>query len=594
LITVCTVVGFALTSIHATNAGSATWKSAPASGIWPDSKNWTPATVPNGPNDTATFDVSSRTSITCQDQTDLELNGLVFNAGASAFTITAPAYESMSISGAGVINNSGATQNFVIDDWGKLSFTNTATAGDNAVFTNTTGHSNPATTAFYDNSSAGNATFYNNSTIGDEWGGSTFFYGTSTAGNATIINNPGGHSTAGSTLFFESSSAGNAVITNAASELDQGAGHEGQTNLTDSATLANATVTNKGSQSLYGGVMFISNDATAGNATIINEGGMGGGWSAWTMFWPYGHGGNATIINYGATVENSGAGFTDFDSGSMAENATVIAYGGVGLYGGGVVLFAGDSDGGTARIELFDNGTLSLDGHVGELTVGSIEGNGVVNTYNANLAVGSNNLDTTFAGRIIGSGRLTKLGVGRLVLANRNAYSGGTIIKDGELVVNGIGGSGTGGGAVEVVNGTLAGQGTINGAVTVGHGAAGRGILSPGRSAGGPRTLTVDGSLTFGFHGRYLCSFNSSKSTADQVVANGVTIGRSIFQLVDAAGSSLVPGVVFTVINNTAATPISGTFSNLPDGSTIAVGSNTFQANYEGGDGNDLTLTVVQ
>jgi hypothetical protein len=26
----------------------------------------------------------------------------------------------------------------------------------------------------------------------------------------------------------------------------------------------------------------------------------------------------------------------------------------------------------------------------------------------------------------------------------------------------------------------------------------------------------------------------------------------------------------------------------------VTIGSNTFQANYEGGDGNDLTLTVVR
>jgi hypothetical protein len=108
-----------------------------------------------------------------------------------------------------------------------------------------------------------------------------------------------------------------------------------------------------------------------------------------------------------------------------------------------------------------------------------------------------------------------------------------------------------------------------------------------------PRTLTVKGLLTFGFHGRYLCSYNSSKSSADEVVANGVTIGHSIFQLADAAGSTLPPGLVFTIIDNTAASPIAGTFSNLPDGSTITVGSNTFRADYEGGDGNDLTLTVV-
>jgi hypothetical protein len=51
--------------------------------------------------------------------------------------------------------------------------------------------------------------------------------------------------------------------------------------------------------------------------------------------------------------------------------------------------------------------------------------------------------------------------------------------------------------------------------------------------------------------------------------------------------------MVFTAINKTSANPISGRFANLPDGSTITIGGNTFQASYEGGDGNDLTLTVV-
>ena len=58
--------------------------------------------------------------------------------------------------------------------------------------------------------------------------------------------------------------------------------------------------------------------------------------------------------------------------------------------------------------------------------------------------------------------------------------------------------------------------------------------------------------------------------------------------------SALPAGPAFTAIGNTAGgQPDHGTFVNLADGSTITVGSNTFQANYEGGDGNDLTLTVV-
>lgn len=46
------------------------------------------------------------------------------------------------------------------------------------------------------------------------------------------------------------------------------------------------------------------------------------------------------------------------------------------------------------------------------------------------------------------------------------------------------------------------------------------------------------------------------------------------------------------VINNRSTLTIP-TFTNLPDGATITAGSNAFQASYEGGDGNNLTLTVV-
>jgi hypothetical protein len=50
---------------------------------------------------------------------------------------------------------------------------------------------------------------------------------------------------------------------------------------------------------------------------------------------------------------------------------------------------------------------------------------------------------------------------------------------------------------------------------------------------------------------------------------------------------------VFTAISNTAASPINGTFANLADGSVLTAGRNKFEVSYAGGDGNDLTLTVV-
>ena len=54
----------------------------------------------------------------------------------------------------------------------------------------------------------------------------------------------------------------------------------------------------------------------------------------------------------------------------------------------------------------------------------------------------------------------------------------------------------------------------------------------------------------------------------------------------------------FTVINNLSSGPISGVFSNLPNGGLISAtfGGTTynFVANYAGGTGNDLILTVPE
>ena len=47
------------------------------------------------------------------------------------------------------------------------------------------------------------------------------------------------------------------------------------------------------------------------------------------------------------------------------------------------------------------------------------------------------------------------------------------------------------------------------------------------------------------------------------------------------------------VISNTSANPISGTFSNVSDGAIVTINGNNLQARYEGGDGNDLTLTIA-
>ena len=124
-----------LFGIHASQAGSATWKSGPPSNDWSSAANWSPMTVPNGPSDVARFATSSVTGISLAAVD--EVSRIVFPAGASSYTIT-DMIDTLTISGAGVRNNSGATQNFVAQPLRQvgggtnavISFINQASAGD--------------------------------------------------------------------------------------------------------------------------------------------------------------------------------------------------------------------------------------------------------------------------------------------------------------------------------------------------------------------------------------------------------------------------------------------------------------------------------
>src|SRR5712691_11506899 len=99
-------------ALHA-HADSATWNLNPTSGDWNTAANWTPNTVPNGPDDIATFGLSNQTAITVSTVVR-EVNELIFNPGASAFTITVTDDPDFTISGTGITNNSGIAQNFVV------------------------------------------------------------------------------------------------------------------------------------------------------------------------------------------------------------------------------------------------------------------------------------------------------------------------------------------------------------------------------------------------------------------------------------------------------------------------------------------------
>jgi fibronectin-binding autotransporter adhesin len=233
------------------------------------------------------------------------------------------------------------------------------------------------------------------------------------------------------------------------------------------------------------------------------------------------------------------------------------------------------------------------------MSIGSIEGDGLVLLSPNELTVGANGLSTVFSGVIQDGGArrgsIAKTGAGTLTLAGTSTYAGGTTISQGTLIAANTSGSASGTGPVAVSAGTLGGSGIIAGAVTVGTGSGTGAFLTPGIGSNKQVTLTLQSVLTFNSDATYTYTFKAKKGRArsDLVIANGVTINGGNIVISGTTQGRLKRGLTMTVLSNTSANPISGTFSNLPDGGIVTVNGNNFQASYEGGDGNDLTLMVV-
>jgi len=509
-------------------AGSATWDLNPTSGDWNTAANWTPMTVPNGPADIATFDLSNSTGVLISANT--EVNAITFTpAATNPYTITASAGLVLTLSGAGITNNSGTAQNFIAAPSAgganaiRLLFTNSATAGSATFFAMNGGATvgdSPGWTLFDDFSTADHGTFTNNgpTVLGTFGEGATLFNNSATASKGTFINNGG-------------------------TVRSQFGGDQGLTNFNDTTTAARGTFINNAAtvSGAHGGNTAFDYSATAANGTFANKGAIisGGGTgfdsgSGMTRFFRTSTAANGTFINDAATADGSGGGFTEFHDASTAANGTFIADGATTAgAGGGLILFFDDSSGGRSKIEIFGNGSLDVSGHnVPSVTIGSIEGDGDVFLGANNLTVGSNNLSTTFSGVIQDGGfggsliklrklsdspeltrtsrtlvltgalnvydsipsktfviqdgfggSFTKIGTGALELAGINTYTGDTTVNRGVLQVNGSITSNT------FVNdqGTLAGTGTVYGNI------ANNGTVSPGDAVG---TLTVNGNYT--------------------------------------------------------------------------------------------------
>lgn len=131
--------------------------------------------------------------------------------------------------------------------------------------------------------------------------------------------------------------------------------------------------------------------------------------------------------------------------------------------------------------------------------------------------------------------------------------------------------------------GILKGTGTANSLYVAG-------VVAPGNS---PGTITVLNDFSLQAGGVYSAEILNS-TEYDKIVAGSVTLDpASALELKLAPGAQIKKGDTYTIVDNTGAGAINGTFSGLAEGAQLVVDGATFSISYVGGDGNDVVLTAL-
>jgi len=205
-------------------------------------------------------------------------------------------------------------------------------------------------------------------------------------------------------------------------------------------------------------------------------------------------------------------------------------------------------------------------------------------TSSASIDLGSFTLTLTqfrgsLDGMIVGSGSLV-VSDSVISLSTSNAFTGATIVRGRTGLVH--------------CACTLAGAaiGAEFGTFSFAPGAHAASAVAAGGTidvADGPATsgdLALDAASVFSVE-------SGSASHPALSVTGHVSLGDA--RLSFSAGFTPPVGTVFTLIDNDGNDAVDGAFTNLPEGTRFrwASGSPTAQISYAGGDGNDVTLTIV-
>ncbi len=421
-----------------------------------------------------------------------------------------------------------------------IDFNGSESAGD-AVIDNTIDGVN-----FNDQSTAGNAT------INNSFSGLTFFNDQSTAGNATIRSENGG-----ATIFTGQSSAGNALIVS---------GEEGGTFFTGSSNGGTARLVAEDS----GFVDFTEVQGPAGGGRFT-VGSIEGNGSFEFGSAVVAVGSNnldtqvigslsgdvdGTLIKIGSgTLTVRGENANSFASAIRIEGGLINFDEGDSLGSGGIVL-----DGG--GLQWADNSSFDISPRIDAL--GAAGG-----TFD------TNGNDVLLSGAIGGSGSLTKVGAGVLVLQGAASYSGATIVQAGTLR------QGSAGGFVQngayVINGGALDLNSVGLSMGSLSGSGGQVLL-------GSADLVVNQASNTSFAGSILGSGAFIKDGAGTLDLGG---SHGIAGITEVRGGTLaVNGSLLSAIQVQSGATLSGTGSVgnvlINAGGTLAPGNSIGTLNVDG------------
>lgn len=284
-------------------------------------------------------------------------------------------------------------------------------------------------------------------------------------------------------------------------------------------------------------------------------------------------------VDNGATLNVCGA--------NGASLANPLSVGGIGQFGQGAVAVFDDCSG--ASEQFAAQGNVNWTGPVTLTSDTEVSGNGEFKI--------SGSLNGAYAIKFM-DGK-----VGKLVLAaspNNSQTSNGTYISAPKsttytgtnltplsIYANNIGIIEGTRGQVDVKSGgILKGTGTV-GVLTIDAG----GNLAPGLSPGclNSGNLTLSGTYQFEVGGTTACSGYDQIKVTGTVNVSGGTLEATLYNgFVPSVGQS------YTIIDNDGVDAVTGTFDGIAEGGEYTNQGVTYTITYEGGDGNDVVLTVAR